>query len=204
MNKPKVLVCVICQKERYGWVNPHLCAALLRLQLDARFELSFKMANYPFRVEHARNMCMADARDRGVSYLIQIDNDNTLPANFGDTLHDAISTKKDVVMLSYGIHGAGRPEIIPADNGPREGNFRITGCAGAGVTIISSEVWRVIPRGPYFKWLTCDDEMQTRQLGEDYYFCELVQQHGLKVWTHQSARAGHLKTTNITWVSENT
>jgi|HubBroStandDraft_2_1064218.scaffolds.fasta_scaffold222286_2 hypothetical protein len=200
MSKPNVIVYVLTGIERHDWLSPWLCIALLRLQQDSRFDLSIHMADHPFRVEHARNMCVADARERGAAAMCMIDNDNVPPYNFGDILHDAISTRKAVVMLSYGVflHGAGGPEIIPGDNGPKEGNFRVTGCAGTGVTILSSEVWRVLPRGPWFKWLTNDDEMQSRQLGEDYYFCELVQQHGMKVWTHHYARAGHLKTWNVT------
>jgi hypothetical protein len=199
--KPKVLVCVLTGLERHDWLSPWLCESLLELQRDTRFDLTVKMANHPFRVEHARNMGVSDAREMNADALLMIDNDNAPPAKFGDILHDALTTGKHVVMLSYGVwlHGADRPEIIPEDNGPRDGNFRVTGCAGAGVTILSSEVWRVIPRGPWFKYLTNDDEMQTQQLGEDYYFCEFVQSHGIKVWTHQRL-AGHLKTADATRV----
>jgi hypothetical protein len=201
MSKPKILVCVIVQSERYGWVNPDLCGALLRLQLDTRFDLSFKMAKHPFRVEHARNMCMLDARSRGVNLLVQIDNDNTLPPNFGDILHETISTRKAVVVLGYGIpfpaHEGG-PQIIPNDYGMLEGNFRVAGGGGGGVMLISSEVWKVIPRGPWFRWLTNEDEVESRRLGEDYYFAELVAKHGLRVWTHEHALAGHWKTMNVT------
>jgi hypothetical protein len=71
---------------------------------------------------------------------------------------------------------------------------------GSGVLFISSEVWKKIP-GPWFRWIVNDDEETTQVMGEDYYFCELVQRHGLQVWTHNDM-AGHLKTLNVTRVCE--
>ena len=56
------------------------------------------------------------------------------------------------------------------------------------------------PRGPWFRWLVNEDEVLSRKLGEDFYFCQLVQEHGLTVWTHERV-AGHLKTVNASnWV----
>lgn len=193
----KVLVCVLCSTERSGWINPSLCCSLLGLQQDPRFDLTVEMVRDKMPVEHARNLAMVSARARGVDAAVMFDNDNVPPADFADILHDAIVTGKDVVSLPSGVLLETGPQIIPADNGARDGNFRTTGCAGGGVLIVSSEVWRRVPRGPWFRWLTNDDEVLSRKLGEDYFFCELVQQHGMTVWTHEHV-AGHLKTTELT------
>jgi hypothetical protein len=187
----------LCSTERGGWVNPQLCAALLSLQRDPRFHITVEMVQDVRPVEHARNVCIVSARASGADVCVQIDNDNIPPANFADILGDAASTGKAVVALPYAVMFDGVPGMIPADNGLKDGQFRQTGCAGAGVLIINAEVWRVIPRGPWFRWLTNDDETGSRRLGEDYFFCELVRQHGLTAWTHQRV-AGHLKTTDIT------
>jgi hypothetical protein len=197
--KPQILCCILCGPERTDWINPSLCYALLKLQRDSRFDLTVEMTYNKRPVEHARNQCVVNARARGVDYLVQIDNDMVLPFDFGSILHEAILTGKAVVALAYGALLPEGPQIIPGDNGPRDGEFKETGCAGGGVLIISSEVWRVIPRGPWFQWLTNSDECLSRKLSEDYYFCELVREHGLKVWTHQR-HAGHLKSSDATWL----
>lgn len=194
--KPKVLVCVLCSIERTGWVAPPLCLSLIQLQQDPRFDCRIRMVTDAKPVEHARNLCVFAAREGGADVLVQIDNDMTLPANFADILHDAYRTGKAVVSLPSGILPPEGPQMIPGDNGKKDGQFRVTGCAGAGVLVINSEVWRAIS-GPWFKWLANDDEVLSRKLSEDYYFCGLVQRHGLTVWTHERV-AGHLKTVNAT------
>jgi hypothetical protein len=195
----KILVCVLCSTERTGWLNPWLCSSLLTLQRDPRFSVTVEMIGDDFRpIQHARNACVWKARQMGADVCIQMDNDNVPPSDFGDILNEAISTNKHVVALGYGAWLPEGPALLSChDNGPKDGNFRITGVGGGGCLIISSEVWRVIEHGPWFRWLTNDDELQTRKMGEDYYFCEMVQAHGLKVWTHKRL-AAHLKTRDAT------
>lgn len=198
--KPKILIACLCGTERTGWINPSLCLALLSLQRDPRFDITVEMVRDRTPVEHARNLAIVSARTRRADVCVQIDNDNVPPADFADILDEAISTGKHVVTLPYGILPYDSPQMIPGDNGKIEGRFRQTGVGGGGVLIINAEVWRVIPRGPWFRWLFNDDEVLSRKLGEDYYFCELMQAHGLTVCTHQRV-AGHLKTANATqWV----
>jgi len=195
--KKKIVVCVLCSTERGGWINPSLFRSLLQLQQDARFEFEFEMVCDVAPVATARNTAIVRARAHGADVCVMLDNDMVLPANFADILHDAVTTQKDVVSLGAGVWLEEGPRIIPGDNGPQDGQFRQTGCAGGGVLIISSKVWHVIERGPWFRWLTNDDEVGSRRLGEDYYFCELVHAHGMTVWTHQRV-AGHLKTSDAT------
>ena len=192
--KPKVSVFVLCSTERCGWVNPSLCLSLIALQRDPRFDLTVEMVMDKRPVEHARNFCIVSARASGADACVQIDNDMTLPSNFGGIVHDTITTGKAVVGLPSGILPPEGPRMIPEDNGAPDGQFRQAGCVGGGVLIIGSVVWRVIPRGPWFRWLANDDEILSRRLSE------LVREHGLNVWTHQCV-AGHLKTVNAThWV----
>jgi hypothetical protein len=194
---PSILVCVLTGMERTGWISPSLCSSLLRLQRDPRFNITVEMVTDHRPVEYARNTCVWKARAGGNDYLVQIDNDMVLPSNFADILDEVVRTNKAVVSLSSGVLLPEGPQIIPGDNGQKDGRFQETRCAGGGVLIISADVWRVIERGPWFRWVTNDDEVLSRKLGEDYYFCELVQAHGLKVWTHERL-AGHLKTADAT------
>lgn len=192
----RLLICVLCSTERTGWINPWLCKSLLRLQADPRFQITVEMVCDARPVEYARNMCVVMARQMNVDALVQIDNDMTLPADFGNILADALATGKHVVTLGYGALLPEGPEMLSSDNGPRDGQFRETGNGGGGVLFIASEVWKTL-RGPWFRFLTNDDELLSRKLGEDYYFTEIAQSHGFKVWTHENL-AGHLKTTDAT------
>jgi hypothetical protein len=196
-SKPKVAVFVLCSTERTGWVNPYLVSSLMRLSRDSRLDIQVGMVIDRSPVEHARNLCVVDSRGRRADMCIQIDNDMTLPSNFADIVLEAHETGKAVVTLAYGTLPADGPKMIPEDQGPSDGNFRQTERGGGGVLIISSEVWRAIPIGPWFRWLVNDDETLSRHVSEDYYFCWLMQTNGLKVWTHQAV-AGHLKTDDAT------
>jgi hypothetical protein len=198
--RPRILILVLCGTERCGWVNPLLFEALLALQLaDKGYSLAIDTLFSFDRVEVARNRGVQYARDTGADFLVMVDNDMVLPKDFAGALEQIVSSGKPVVSFpSARAFVGGEVELLtPQDNGVVEGDFQQTGQAGSGVMVISSEVWRKIPRGPWFRWPTNDDELLSRQFSEDIYFCGLVQQHGLTVWVHRSI-AGHLKTSDIT------
>jgi hypothetical protein len=200
MSKPRIFLSVLCGAERTNWVNPLLFDALMTLQTDPRFSLTNVMAYGIDRVETVRNRAVQYARDEGADFLIMADNDMVLPSDFGDILENVITSGKSIVGFAYArvmskdfsiemltLQGGGRPD----------GGFLRVGAIGSGVLILSAEVWRVIPKGPWFRWQVNDDEVLSRKLSEDYSFCELAREHGLTVWGHSSF-AGHLKTSDIT------
>ncbi|MGA2387511.1 MAG: hypothetical protein ABSF97_01020 [Candidatus Sulfotelmatobacter sp.] len=201
-KKPRVLLYVLCGRERSDWLNPALACSLLHLQ-DKRFDVTVDFAYDLKPYERARNQCMMNAKHGGYDLLCEVDNDMILPDNFQDILHEVIISGKHVVGLKAGAFADnGSLNVLSChDNGRVEGDFRRTGIVGSGVLIISSQVWRAIPKGPWFRWLVNEDEWTTRKMSEDVYFCELVQGHGLEVWTHKQA-AGHLKTIDLTKVCE--
>ncbi len=198
MGKPRILLYVLCGRERDTWVNPALCRQLLQLQ-DARFDVTVDFAYDLKPHERARNHCVMNAKHGSYTHLCMIDNDMILPAKFANVLHETVSSGKAVVGLKYGAlawEGEGLRMLACHDNGPVDGNFRRTGQVGGGVLIISADVWRKVP-GPWFRWLVNDDEWTSQRISEDLYFCELVQAQGFEVWTHKQA-AGHLKTMDLT------
>jgi hypothetical protein len=198
MSKPRVLLYVLCGRERDSWINPALFRSVQVLRDDKRLDVTVDIAYDLKPYERARNYCVMNAKHGGYTHLVQIDNDIVPPSNFRDVLHEVISSGKHVVGLKYGAlnDDASFRMLSCHDNGMVDGNFRRTGVVGGGVLIISSQVWRTIPKGPWFRWLVNDDEWTTRKMSEDVYFCEMVQAHGLEVWTHKQA-AGHLKTTDL-------
>jgi hypothetical protein len=191
--KPRVLIYVLCGHERTAWICPPLFSALFNLK-DERLDITVDLANGFRPFERARNWSVIQARDRGFDALVMIDNDMVLPENFADIIHESITSGKPVVGLKAGAtHDDGRLWVTAChDNGRLDGNFRRTGFVGSGVLFISSEVWQKIPTGPWFRWLSNDDEEGTPKTSEDFYFCELVQKDA----------AGHLKTLNVTRVCQ--
>ena len=200
MSRPKVFLSVLCGAERTSWINPLLFDALMTLQTDPRFALTNAMAYGIDRVETTRNRAMQHARDECADFLIMADNDMVLPPNFGDILENVITSGKAIVGFAYArvLSRDWNVEMLETcGGGSRDGNFLRVGAIGSGVLILSAEVWRVIPKGPWFCWQYEDDETLSRKLSEDYSFCELAISSGLSVWEHSST-AGHLKTCDAT------
>lgn len=198
-RKPSVLVSVLCGRERDTWINPALFMSLLNLRhssFDVVIETAYDMKPH----EYARNTCVLRAQAVGYTHLCMVDNDMVLPGNFDQILAEVITSGKAVVGLQYGAleDNGGLKMLSCHDNGHVDGNFRRTGLVGGGVLIINADVWGKIP-GPWFRWLSDGSEISKGKISEDYYFCELVQENGLEVWTHKQA-AGHLKTLDITSV----
>lgn len=197
--KPRFLMVVLSGfYNRDRWINPQLFERLIALTYDARMAVHVETTNCD-RYEVARNTCVRAARDRGAEFLVMVDNDMVPPLGFSDVLLKVAASGKPVVGLSSARVNDGDGSVSPLaphDNGEKDGGFQRTAYVGGGVMILSSEVWRVIPQGPWFRWITNDDELQSRKLSEDYAFCQLAQEHGLSVWSHQS-KAGHLKTVDI-------
>lgn len=208
--KPKLLVCVLVQDERGGWVNPALCLSLIKLTHDERFDLRVEMVGER-PLHFARNLCVAKARSWDASYLMMVDSDMTLPDTFADVLDAAISRELEVVGLPYALFnacgGKKRWAIIPDVNSgiqtfgilpPMEDGFREVGGVAGGVLIIRNDVWRKL-RGPWFLYEFNNDELASKRVDEDFHFAELCRENGIKVWVHDDT-AGHLKTANITGI----
>jgi len=81
MPKAKVLVSPLCGSERDRWLNPSLVLSLLTMTHDPRFEVIIEPAYALYPVDYARNVCVASAREKQVDWLIQVDNDQTLPVS---------------------------------------------------------------------------------------------------------------------------
>lgn len=202
MSKPKVLVCVLCGIERQNWINPQLSLALFKLARDTRFDLSYGMQMDMRPWETARNMTIHAARSMKVDWLISFDNDNFPFGNVLDIIKQA-GPDQHVIGLRYGAGCLPRYMIVPAlSNRPMNGQpFREVKEVGGGVLMIHRTVWEKIPTGPWFRWAHDSNELLypgPGTFGEDYYFCHLVREHGMHVWTHEQELAGHYRTTDLT------
>jgi hypothetical protein len=201
MSKPRVLVCVLCGPERGDWLNPVLTVNLLVMAKDPRFDVAYQPV-YGYRPwDYARNQTINLARSMKADWLISFDNDNCLDCNPLDIIEEA-GNDKDVIGLTCGVGCVPECRHFPSHNhGVIDGSFREEKTVGGGVLMVHRRVWEQIPRGPWFRWQHADNELLAPDVGavdEVTSFCNLVKQHGFRVWTHRSILAAHLKTEDLT------
>ena len=73
----RVLVTVFCGTERNHWLCPGLVRALLQMSNDARFTVEIEMIYALTPTDFARNTAVHMARERGVDWLLMLDNDTS-------------------------------------------------------------------------------------------------------------------------------
>jgi hypothetical protein len=189
MDRPKVLIALLCGPERGQWINPRLTATLLRCVKDERFDVSIEFIFGAHGVDRARNLAVDKAREWKADWLVQIDNDQTINAPL-TIIAEANAANLDIIAVGYGI-SMGDGDYRPSVNFAAEitGNFRRITAAGAGVLMLNSRVWQKFPKdAALFQW--------TADCGEDVFFCRLAQAAGFKMWAHNTL-AGHLKTVDL-------
>jgi hypothetical protein len=202
-QKPKVLVCVLTGVERHNWISPDLSLNLIRMVKDMRFDVNY----FPVRDcrpwESARNMTITAARQINADWLLSFDNDNFVPGQFNPLdIIAAAGEDKHVIGLPYGIGNTEEYTIFPnTAHGACDGPFREEVSVAGGVLMVRNSVWQKIRRGPWFRWQHVESETLAPApgvFGEDVFFCQLVRQHGMKVWSYQPQAAGHYRTTDLT------
>ena len=200
--KSKILLAVLTGVERQNWINPDLTLTIIKMVRDPRFEVAFFPVTDIRPWECARNKTIQAARQIGAEWLISFDNDNFVEGN-GNPLDIIASAgpEQHVIGLTYGVSKGDRSfELFPCASGATDGAFRETESVAGGVLMVRNTVWQNIPRGPWFRWQHADNELlelDASTCGEDVYFCRLVRQHGMRVWTHEQM-AGHYRSVDLT------
>jgi hypothetical protein len=190
-------VCVLTGVGRHAWISPYLALNLLTLAQDTRFNVQIEPVIDKCPVDYARNFCVAMARERKADWLFFIDNDQSFEINPLDVLAGA----KDKSIIGLPSMQAGRDSMYPnfrtLEQPEKDGEFFTVSHIGTGAMFINRRVWEKIP-GPWFKTNQAEDELRTPHAhGEDYAWCELAQQHGFKVWSHNRLIL-HWKTCEVT------
>ena len=205
MSKPKVLLAILTGIERHNWVNPELSVNLFNMARDPRFDVVYYPVFDARPWEAARNLTILAAKQVNADWLLSLDNDNF----FGPRPHtplDVIAAAKEnqhVIGLTCGVGCPDSYALFPETRaGKADGAFREVDYVGGATLIVRKTVWQEIPQGPWFRWHHApNNEVLSPSkgaCGEDVYFCQLVRQHGFKVWTHREQLAGHYRTTDIT------
>lgn len=163
----------------------------------------------------ARNRIAQMSLDKGVDYVLMVDNDVTLPS---DVLLNMLEDAKDVCLGYYAHRNAdnmytGRVSIckLTDDEGntyfnyPLESEFTaeeinklkddgvykvaIHG-GGMGCALIKADVFKRL-KYPWYDWVNYADDHRG-MLSEDLYFCELCRRGNIPIYTDSRAGCGHL------------
>jgi len=195
-----VLILTLGSIERTGWVNHDLALALIHAGRDPRFACTFGNVLDYRPHDHARNVAVAQARDIGVDWLIQVDNDCTPNCRLLDVIAHAPAAA-DVIGQRYAVRNSRESIFVfPQPTGARSAYEEVE-ALGGGVLAIRSTVWQTIPRGPWFTW-NYKEGSETRECecGEDVSFCRLVRENRMKVYCHQQL-AAHYHTVDLSAVA---
>jgi GT2 family glycosyltransferase len=163
----------------------------------------------------ARNRIAQMSLDKGVDYVLMVDNDVTLPK---DVLISMLNDAKDVCLGYYAHRNAdnlytGRVSVCrladhegneffnypleseytaeEMNNMRSEGIFkvRIHG-GGMGCALIKADVFRRISY-PWYDWVNYADAHRG-MLSEDLFFCEQCKREDIPIYTDTRAGCGHL------------
>ena len=125
MEKPHVLVTVLCGTERANWINPRLNIALVIMSHDTRFRVETRYCVDAKPIDYARNKNIAEARERGADWLVQIDNDIFTKTNPLDVIAQA-RPEHEIIGLSAGIPWSFYPHA-PFEEGYKLATESLTG-----------------------------------------------------------------------------
>ena len=140
----------------------------------------------------SRNFLVARALDRGAEWIMFIDDDQSFKP---DLLKLLLEADRPVVgALCLQRHAPHMPLVYsdkddkgywPLDlrkHGPNE--LVQVRAVGSGGMLVRSEVFRELGEIDWFK--------HTTEQSEDMFFCDLLDEHGIPLFTHTGIRLGHI------------
>lgn len=141
-----------------------------------------------------RNDIALKALSAGASHLLFIDSDQSFPEN---TLHRLAQWKKPVVACNIATKRFPSTPTAVGEGGksiytyPGQSGLRRVWRVGTGIMLIDTEVLRKVPQ-PWFSTVYLEPE--GKYLGEDWFFCQRLEQHGIPVFVDQglSWEVGHI------------
>lgn len=139
----------------------------------------------------ARQLAMEHAIENGFTHILFLDDDMAFQADLFDRLS---SHRLPIVGANYSnkspqcnpqSHGVdGKPLSSKDKAGAEE-----AGWIGFGAVLIDLSVMKDVPK-PWFetRWLPERNSF----MGEDYYFCGKVREHGIKIYIDHDAKVTHV------------
>lgn len=147
-------------------------------------------------VDRVRNYCVNHFLTNDYTHLFFVDSDTTPPV---DALTKLLEANRDIISgITPVIKDRVRLQWVRGTNvftksGPVVPNGKVQEIerCGASCLLIKRRVFQKIKEPP-FKFVY-DDKHQSLKMGEDYYFCQLAQHHGFKIFCDTSIECGHTK-----------
>lgn len=163
-------------------------------KLDYKATLHIHKSCY---VHDARNKIVETAKEKGSTHLMFIDSDMAFPY---DGIGRLMAHDLDVVGGLYyrrqPPHYPTISQLVTDDKGvqspvipndfPTDKLFQVWGLA-TGFLLIKMSVFEKL-QAPYFYF----GKLGEKELGEDYYFCKLVNDAGFKIWCDPTIPLGHV------------
>lgn len=163
----------------------------------------------------ARNHIAQMALNKGVDYVLMVDNDVVLPKDALQNLlddpqqvclgfyahrdHDNIYRGRTcvcklvsdvgIMYFNYPLESEYTAEELRAMRENGEYKIQIHG-GGMGCALISTDVFRIIEY-PWYDWVNYSDEHRG-MLSEDLYFCEACKRYDIPIYTDSRVVCGHL------------
>lgn len=203
----KVLVTV----PNLHWIQKHVVAVLLRLQMDRRYELRIEMpSNKPY--ENNLHHIIQDFIVSDCDYWLSMDDDNPPTRN----PLDLVELDKDIIGLPTPVwHFTDKQGERPiywngydyreandayAEHMPREGLQRVN-AIGTGCFLIAKRVFEhpALQCGAFTRKLHPDG---TVHKGNDISFCERVRDAGFEIWCHYGYPCNHFNELDLNSVSK--
>jgi hypothetical protein len=150
-------------------------------------------------IPKSRQGLLTRALKQGCDYALFIDSDQTFPSN---VLYRLLSWQRPIVACNVAtksipasptartynpLHPGG--DVVFSD--PEKHGVQEVWRIGTGVMLVDLGILKSIPK-PWFM-LKYDDKLE-EFTGEDWYFCELLEKHGHKLWIDHdlSREVGHI------------
>lgn len=185
-------------------IYPDTYKSIYELDPDGN-ELSFEFVR-GYDCATARNNIAQLALDKGVDYVLMVDNDVVLPK---DALKLLLEDPKDVCLGYYAHRGSdnlyhGRTCVCKLGwyNYPAESQFtgkelkelppgkiKIHG-GGMGCALIKTNVFRMMSY-PWYDWVNYHDDNRG-MLSEDLFFCEKCRLQFIDIYTDTRVGCGHI------------
>ncbi|HEY6766637.1 MAG TPA: hypothetical protein VI386_17900 [Candidatus Sulfotelmatobacter sp.] len=201
-----IMVAVLSEEERRGWVNPRLVTTLLRIAFDRRFKITYTPIHACYPVSAARNLAVELFLKSDAETLVFFDNDVYPPDNIADAIA-SMPPKCDVAVMPYWIWGPDNFTVpcfgrwtdgmmVAPDPATIKPGWQIMGSGGTGCMFIRR---RVFTSGkleePFFKIIS--DAHKGQVVSEDVYFTGHVTDSGMQVWINADFICSHLRTIDL-------
>lgn len=205
--KESVFVGIFCTVERSGWVNPALAKFLIALSHHAQErKVTANICCDLQPIDYKRNFIAEEFLKSDCEWLLQIDNDQSVPMDILKMLDWAQHDAHVVTPVNYRgttlANGAlALQEVLePLVGAPQNGAWCELLAAGTGVMAVRREVFTRVSR-PWFRFEYDGFGKVTKT--EDIYFSQKVRAAGCRIFGHRDFRAEHWKTLPLGALAQN-